>query len=97
LLARLFQKFGGKINVYYISDVIMASDIPRKYYHFVERAFNKGDFRHSRWLSFNATDYSDVWEILGYSYIDLEGKTNGELWNEVRKAEKKVKFGFGGV
>lgn len=96
LLSRLFQKFGGKINVYYISNVIMPSDIPRKYYYFVENAFKNGSFIHPKWMSFRAEDYADVWEILGFSYVDLEGKTNRELWCQARKLENKVRFGFGG-
>lgn len=79
LLSRLFQKFGGKINAYYISKVIMPSDIPRKYYYFVEKAFKNGSFIHPKWMSFEAENYADVWEILGFSYEQLEGKTNKEL------------------
>lgn len=96
LLSRLFQKFGGKINVYYVSNVIMPSDIPRKYYYFVEKAFKNGNFVHSHWLSFRAEDYADIWEILGFTYTDLEGKTNKEMWYQAKKLENKVKFGFGG-
>lgn len=97
MLARLFQKFGGKINAYKISDPIIQSDVPRKYYYFVENAFDHGNFESKRWKSHQAIAYQDIWKILNYSDKDLRNKTNGIMLNEVRKLENKVEFGFGGI
>lgn len=97
LLSRLYQKFGGKINTYQISDTIMQSDIPRNYYKFTEMAFNKGNFKHRKWKYSMAREYKDIWKILGFSPVDYKGKTNEEMFIQSRKLENKIRFGFGGI